>query len=81
MEKLKCYQVGEFDLVVAYNEKQAFDILVDFVGCSSEDIDDVIECSNEFLSKPTIDEDGVVGPSWGEIAAKIDKPEWVGGWE
>ena len=81
MKELKCYQVGEFDLVAAYYEEHAAEILMQEVGLDREDIDDITECTQEFLSKPTVNEDGEIDESWGETFARITEPGYVGGWE
>lgn len=81
-KELIAYQVGENDVVVAYNEQEAIDVLVgygDLVSSdfSLEDVTDLTSKLNEILK----DEEGNDIETLGDWVKRIEKPEYLYGWE
>lgn len=64
--RLKAFQVGEHDLVAHYSAEDARELLLKDGNYDKGDIlpSDVHECSEEFLGKPTRDEDGNQMSPW-----------------
>lgn len=81
--QLKAFQVGEHDLVAHYSAEEARQLLLKDGDYDEDDIlpSDVTECSEEFLKKPTKDEEGNQMSPWGDDLEKMTAPGWIGGWE
>jgi len=78
--KLKPYQVGENDIVLAENEQEAIKILCDYCELSLEEF--TLEDVNEQpLSLELQDEEGNVMFSIGEYIKRMDEPQYLVGWE
>lgn len=82
-KKLTPYQVGDNDIVAAYDEKQAIKILCEYSGCldaddfKESDVTDLTSKLNGMLK----DEDGNDLETLGNWIKRIDKPEYMYGWE
>jgi hypothetical protein len=81
--KLKCFQVGDSNLVAAYTQEQALEILIEFGGYDRDDIgmDEVAVCTDAFLDAPCRDEEGNECEAWRCTFEKLNEPGYVGGWE
>lgn len=81
---LKCYQVGEQDVVAAYTPEQAVAILCAFSGYPEGEytVDDVSEWTAAQLDAPVFEEDGVTpAEPWRATFAACVYPQYLCGWE
>lgn len=81
---LKCYQVGEQELVAAYTPEQAIAILCSFSGYASDDftVEDVSAWTDAELDRPCFEEDGTTpADPWRKAFASCTYPQYLGGWE
>lgn len=81
---LKCYQVGEQDVVAAYTPEQAVAILCAFSGYPAGEytVDDVSEWTDAQLDAPVFEEDGVTpAEPWRATFAACVYPQYLCGWE
>ena len=80
MDKLKTYQVGENDIVCAFDETEALAVFDKEVGVDVFDGDkpDVFEVP---MSTKLYDEDGSYLKTLGELMLSIDEPQYLFGWE
>lgn len=81
---LKCYQVGEQDLVAAYTPEQAITILCSFSGYPSGEftVEDVSAWADWELDRPCFEEDGITpADPWRKAFAACTYPQYLGGWE
>lgn len=77
--KLKAYQVGENDIVAAFTEDEARQILKDYCGTELEDDElDVTELPQEMELH---DEEGTFINTLGEYMKNVGKAEYLVGWE
>lgn len=77
--KLKAYQVGENDIVAAFTEYEAKQILKEYCGTELEDDElDVTELPPEMEFH---DEEGKVFNTIGEYMKNVEKAEYLFGWE
>ena len=81
---LKAYQVGDNDIVAAFDEEDAIDVLVLYTGCSKtsdydkhEDVTDLTDKLGEMLK----DEDGNDLETLGSWLGRLEEPEYMYGWE
>lgn len=78
--KLKAYQVGEYDIVAAYDKPHAIHVFKDYAGDEEDDYD-VKEITGFRLSRKLRDEDGNYTESIQEMLDYIDGPQYLFGWE
>ncbi|WAB92512.1 phosphohydrolase [Pseudomonas citronellolis] len=81
---LKCFQVGELDLVAAYTPAQAIKLLCAFSGYDANEysLDDVEEWTDAELDRECFEEDGVTPAApWRAQFATCVYPQYLGGWE
>lgn len=81
---LKCYQVGEQDVVAAYTPEQAVAILCAFSGYPEDEytVNDVSEWTAAQLDAPVFEEDGVTpAEPWRATFAACVYPQYLCGWE
>lgn len=79
MSKLKAYQVGENDIVAAFTEDEAKQILKEYCGTELEDDElDVTELPPETALH---DEEGKFLNTLGDYMKGVDKAEYLVGWE
>ncbi|MDU4250510.1 phosphohydrolase [Pseudomonas sp.] len=81
---LKCFQVGDNELVAAYTPEQAIKLLCAFAGYSADDfdLDDVSEWTAEELDRQCFEEDGETpAEPWRAVFAACVYPQYLGGWE
>lgn len=81
---LKCFQVGDNDLVAAYTPAQAIQLLCAFASYDAGDfdLDDVTEWTSAELDRPCFEEDGVTPAApWRAQFATCVYPQYLGGWE
>lgn len=77
--KLKAYQVGENDIVAAFTEDEAKQILKEYCGTELEDGElDVTELPLEMKLQ---DEEGNFLSTLGDCMKKVEKAEYLVGWE
>ncbi len=81
METLKAYQVGENDIIAAYNEKQAIEILCEYNGCIDVDDFDHSDVTKLSFCLKLQDEEGQGIGTLGSWLAQLSKPEYMYGWE
>jgi hypothetical protein len=81
---LKAYQVGDNDIVAAFDEQDAIDTLVLYTGCSKssdydkdKDVTDLTDRLDEMLK----DEDGDDLETLRDWLVTIDEPQYMCGWE
>ncbi|MFZ3183102.1 MAG: phosphohydrolase [Pseudomonas sp.] len=78
---LKCFQVGENDIVAAYTPEQAVAILGAFAGYHYT-TDDASEWTAAQLDAPVFEEDGVTpADPWRTTFAACVYPQYITGWE
>ena len=81
---LKAYQVGERDVVAAFDEQEAIEILVAYTGCChSGDFDkdkDVTDLTDR-LGVMLKDEEGNDLEALGAWIDRLSEPEYMYGWE
>ncbi|ANI16800.1 hypothetical protein A9C11_23755 [Pseudomonas citronellolis] len=81
---LKCFQVGDFDLVAAYTPAQAIQLLCAFTGhdAGDWDLDEVSEWTATELDRECFEEDGTTPAApWRTQFAACVYPQYLGGWE
>lgn len=78
--KLKPYQVGENDIVLAENEKSALMLLQGYTNLDAHDLGDVEDLSTQLAMKLT-NEDGTFLSTLGDYIADMKEPQYVVGWE
>jgi len=80
---LIAYQVGEYDIVAAYDWKEAVEILCLYSGCnhtgdfSELDVTDLEDKLGEMLK----DEEGSDIETLGDWLSRLNEPEYMYGWE
>jgi hypothetical protein len=80
--KLTPYQVGENDIVVAYNPKQALELLVEYCDYEAGDWEDFeVEDISYKLDVMILDEEGAVIETLRDCIKRISAPEYLYGWE
>ncbi|MFV7771692.1 hypothetical protein [Shewanella marisflavi] len=79
-EHLRPYLVGDTDIVAAYSEEEALTLLNEYCGetFNPEDMD-ITDLSGEPDNEYHL-EDGRI-ETLGEIMARVDKPQYLLGWE
>lgn len=79
-DKLKPYQVGESDIVAAHSKGEAAQILADYCGFDSDEMtdDDIMELPLEMKLQ---DEEGNFLSTLGDYMKKVEKAEYLVGWE
>ena len=80
---LIAFQVGDNDIVAAYDEKEAVKILCEYSGClDAEDFDDsdVTDLTSK-LNEMLKDEEGNDLETLGDWLKRIYEPEYLYGWE
>tara|TARA_R110002095_G_scaffold150839_2_gene130538 strand:- start:87 stop:482 length:396 start_codon:yes stop_codon:yes gene_type:complete len=81
---LKAYQVGEHDVVAAFDEDEAIEVLVAYTGCChSNDFDknkDVTDLTDK-LDVMLKCEDGNDLETLGTWLGRLSEPEYLFGWE
>lgn len=83
-QKLRCYQVGDSDVVATYSPASAIRILREYCGYSSEDFTeaDVTEWTDAQLDAPCFEEDGITPAApWRDSFTAMTAPGYLGGWE
>lgn len=83
-QKLRCYQVGDTDVVAAYSPASAIRILCDYCGYPREDFTDadVTEWTDAQLDAPCFEEDGTTpAEPWRAPFVAMTAPGYLGGWE
>jgi hypothetical protein len=82
--KLKAYQVGEYDVVAAYDENQAIHVFKDYAGDEEDDYD-VKEITGFRLTGQVRDEDGNYAESIQEMLDALEcskgGTQYLFGWE
>ncbi len=81
---LKCYQVGEQELVAAYTPEQAIKLLCAFAGYQKDEfsVEDVSAWTDAELDRPCFEEDGTTpAEPWRKAFAACTYPQYLGGWE
>jgi len=78
--KLKPYQIGENDIVLAANEDQAVKILHNYTGLDKHDLGEVDDLSSRLDMKIST-EDGKFLCTLGDYIADMKEPQYVLGWE
>jgi len=78
--KLKPYQVGENDIVLAANEDEAVKILHNYTGLDQHDLGAVDDLSSRLDMKLST-EDGKFLCTLGDYIADMKEPQYVLGWE
>ncbi|TMP23762.1 hypothetical protein [Pseudoalteromonas ruthenica] len=78
--KLKPYQVGENDIVLAANEDEAVKILHNYTGLDEHDLGEVDDLSSRLDMKLST-EDGEFLCTLGDYIADMKEPQYVVGWE
>lgn len=90
MKELKCFLVGEYEYVAAYDKTNARDVLIEMCGpewASVEDFpdDDIEEVSDKVLDTPWVDEDEDLGNevvgTLREWLSEVTEPTWLAGTE
>jgi hypothetical protein len=78
-DKLKPYQVGENDIVVAFTEDEARQILKEY--CCTELEDNELDVTELPLDMKLQDEEGNFLSTIGDYMKKVEKAEYLVGWE
>ena len=81
MNELKAYQVGENDIVAAYNESQAISILTEFAGGDVTELMDKDDVTEKYFDMDICDEEGNITGKLGDIMKDVVEPEYLFGWE
>tara|TARA_R110000772_G_scaffold94368_1_gene192213 strand:- start:345 stop:593 length:249 start_codon:yes stop_codon:yes gene_type:complete len=82
MKKLIPYQVGENDVVVAYNPQQALEVLIEYCAYEADDYQDFdVEDISHKLDSMLRDEEGADIETLREWVARTREPEYLYGWE
>lgn len=79
-KRLIPFQVGEYDIVVAYNAEDARKLLFEYTDCEMVDVEDVEDISHK-LDVMLYDEDGVAIETLRDMVDAIDEPEYLYGWD
>ena len=81
-EKLIPYQVGENDIVAAYNPKQALELLAAYCGLTADEYADFeVEDITYKLDAMIRDEEGADVETLRVWLKRISAPEYIYGWE
>lgn len=83
-QRLRCYQVGDTDVVAAYSPASAIRILREFCGYPASDFTeaDVTEWTDAQLDAPCFEEDGITpAEPWRVLFTAQTAPGYLGGWE
>lgn len=76
------YQVGENDVVVAYNSKQALEVLIEYCAYEADDYQDFdVEDISYKLDSMLRDEEGADIETLREWVTRTREPEYLYGWE
>ncbi|WP_201752553.1 phosphohydrolase [Pseudomonas knackmussii] len=81
---LKCFQVGDHDLVAAHTPEQAIKLLCAFGGYDADTFDllDVTEWTDAQLDSECFEEDGITpADPWRVQFSACVYPQYLGGWE
>ncbi|SDH48775.1 DHH family phosphoesterase [Pseudomonas panipatensis] len=81
---LKCFQVGDYDLVAAHTPEQAIKLLCAFCGYDSDTFNllDVTEWTDAQLDSECFEEEGITpADPWRVQFAACVYPQYLGGWE
>tara|TARA_B100000508_G_C11329334_1_gene213501 strand:+ start:170 stop:409 length:240 start_codon:yes stop_codon:yes gene_type:complete len=78
--KLRAYQVGENDIVLAENESEAVKLLNKYTGLDEHDVGEVDDLSSRLDMKLST-EDGKFLCTLGDYIADMKEPQYVVGWE
>ena len=81
MKKLTPYQVGDNDIVAAYNEKDAIVILSEFAGGEFVECLGCDDVTEKYLDMDICDEEGKVTGNLGDIMKDVTEPQYLFGWE
>lgn len=82
MTELRPYQVGENDIVVAFNPDQALDLLAEQSAWTKEEMSDFeVEDLSARLTMKLVDEEGKEDGTLGDWVSKINEPQYLFGWE
>ncbi len=79
--KLKPYQVGENDIVLAESEEKAVALLKEYSGCFDEDDQLDVEDLSPRLGMKLMSEDGEFFSTLGDYIVDMKDPQYVVGWE
>ena len=80
-KKIKAYQVGDNDIVAAYNVKQAIDTLTEMVGAEFTETLSDEDVTEKHPDMDICDEEGNVIGKLGDMIKGITEPEYLFGWE
>ncbi|MGP5159856.1 hypothetical protein [Pseudoalteromonas prydzensis] len=78
--KLKPYQVGENDIVLADNAESALMLLQGYTNLEAHDLDDVEDLSTQ-LDMKLSNEDGTFLSTLGDYIADMKEAQYIVGWE
>ena len=79
-QKLKPYQVGENDIVLAVDAESAHEVMINEVGADVF-YGDKVEVFEVSLSTELHHEDGTISTTIGEYIKDMTEPQYLVGWE